>query len=85
MVHCRVHKAQSNAVQPKATICHHHCEPGFACMHVLVCSPQAPIQRIADKIAGYFVPAIIILAFITFSCWLIAIEVNLHVHVSLHD
>ena len=36
---------------------------------------QAPIQRIADKIAGYFVPGILILAFSGFSAWLVALVV----------
>uniref|UniRef100_A0A1X7SME8 P-type ATPase A domain-containing protein n=1 Tax=Amphimedon queenslandica TaxID=400682 RepID=A0A1X7SME8_AMPQE len=35
---------------------------------------KAPIQRIADRIAGYFVPLILILSFITFVCWLIAYQ-----------
>ncbi len=36
---------------------------------------QAPIQRIADKIAGYFVPMIISFSAITFIGWLIAVLV----------
>ena len=32
---------------------------------------KAPISRLADKIASYFVPAVIIIAFITFMIWLI--------------
>ncbi|MBN1690042.1 MAG: copper-translocating P-type ATPase [Dehalococcoidia bacterium] len=32
---------------------------------------KAPIQRMADIIAGYFVPAVIAIAFITFFIWLI--------------
>ncbi|XP_019862991.1 PREDICTED: copper-transporting ATPase 1-like [Amphimedon queenslandica] len=39
---------------------------------------KAPIQRIADRIAGYFVPLILILSFITFVCWLIAYQVRDH-------
>lgn len=38
----------------------------------LVASAQrsrAPIQSIADRIAGYFVPAIILIALIAFACW----------------
>ena len=35
---------------------------------------QAPIQRIADKIAGYFVPLILVLSTVTFTGWLLAIE-----------
>ena len=31
---------------------------------------QAPIQRIADKIAGYFVPGILIASLLTFLVWL---------------
>lgn len=34
---------------------------------------KAPIQLIADRIAGYFVPGILILSFITFICWAIAV------------
>ena len=34
---------------------------------------KAPIQLIADRIAGYFVPGILILSFITFVCWVIAV------------
>ncbi|KAE8448567.1 hypothetical protein EG329_009448 [Mollisiaceae sp. DMI_Dod_QoI] len=32
---------------------------------------RAPIQRLADTIAGYFVPTILILGFITFTTWMI--------------
>lgn len=32
---------------------------------------KAPIQRLADNVAAYFVPAVIILAIITFSGWMI--------------
>lgn len=32
---------------------------------------KAPIQAFADKVAGYFVPAVISLAFITFTAWMI--------------
>lgn len=32
---------------------------------------RAPIQRLADIIAGYFVPAILVLGFVTFTSWLI--------------
>ena len=34
---------------------------------------KAPIQLIADRIAGYFVPGILIISLITFLCWVIAI------------
>ena len=37
---------------------------------------KAPIQRIADRIAGYFVPAILILSFVTFAAWLIVWQVR---------
>jgi Cu+-exporting ATPase len=30
---------------------------------------RAPIQRLADKVAGYFVPAVLLTAFITFVIW----------------
>ncbi len=33
---------------------------------------KAPIQLLADRIAGYFIPAILILATVTFLCWLAA-------------
>ncbi|KAG9237365.1 P-type ATPase-like protein [Amylocarpus encephaloides] len=32
---------------------------------------RAPIQRLADTIAGYFVPLILLLGFLTFSTWMI--------------
>ncbi|RDL33222.1 putative copper-transporting ATPase 2 [Venustampulla echinocandica] len=32
---------------------------------------RAPIQRLADQIAGYFVPMILLLGFLTFSTWMI--------------
>ena len=31
---------------------------------------RAPIQRLADKVAGYFVPAVLFVAFVTFVVWL---------------
>jgi Cu+-exporting ATPase len=39
---------------------------------------KAPIQQIADKVAGYFVPMILTLSFLTFSGWLIFSQVCLH-------
>jgi Cu+-exporting ATPase len=33
---------------------------------------RAPIQRLADRVAGYFVPAVILIAVITFFAWLLA-------------
>ena len=30
---------------------------------------RAPIQRLADKISGYFVPVVIAIAALTFVCW----------------
>ncbi len=35
-------------------------------------STKAPIARIADKVSGVFVPAVIIIALITFVCWIIS-------------
>ncbi|KAJ4261530.1 Cu(2+)-transporting P-type ATPase [Fusarium torreyae] len=32
---------------------------------------RAPIQRLADTLAGYFVPTILILGFSTFLCWMV--------------
>lgn len=32
---------------------------------------KAPIQRLADKVASYFVPAVILIALVTFTAWLI--------------
>ncbi len=33
---------------------------------------KAPIQRLADKVAAYFVPAVIVVAFMAFGAWLVA-------------
>ena len=38
--------------------------------------PQAPIQLIADQIASFFVPTIIILSLVTFFSWLIVVFVR---------
>ena len=35
---------------------------------------QAPIQRLADRIAGYFVPGIILLSFMTFFVWCVVLH-----------
>jgi len=32
---------------------------------------RAQIQRLADKVSGYFVPAVVIVALVTFACWAI--------------
>ena len=59
---------------------------------------QAPIQRIADKIAGVFVPFILIMSAATFVGWMIAYGVcnaqtqaevlvcmsNIYMHVHVH-
>ena len=37
---------------------------------------KAPIQLLADRIAGYFIPGILILSSITFTCWIIVVMVN---------
>ena len=39
---------------------------------------KAPIQRIADRIAGYFVPTILVLATFTLAVWLVIIIVLQH-------
>ncbi|CAD6445520.1 60678158-9a08-4e7a-ad39-bbbc65e445cf [Sclerotinia trifoliorum] len=39
---------------------------------------RAPIQRLADTIAGYFVPCILCLGFLTFSIWMILSHVLPH-------
>ena len=33
---------------------------------------RAPIQRLADRVAGYFVPAVLAIAIVTFLAWMIA-------------
>ena len=38
---------------------------------------KAPIQILADKIASLFVPLILILAFVTFSCWMAVVLTTL--------
>ncbi|EFA23474.1 copper-exporting ATPase [Bifidobacterium gallicum DSM 20093 = LMG 11596] len=40
---------------------------------------QAPIQRIADKVAGVFVPAVIIIAIWTYAIWFLASAPSMHV------
>ena len=45
---------------------------------------KAPIQRIADRIAGYFVPTILILAFLTLVVWLTIILVLQHTTPQVH-
>src|SRR6202043_4032750 len=32
---------------------------------------RAPVQRLADAVAAWFVPAVILAALLTFSCWMI--------------
>ena len=47
-------------------------------MHIdmfIPCTLQAPIQRIADKIAGVFVPFILLSSVVTFAGWLIAVGI----------
>lgn len=39
---------------------------------------RAPIQRLADLIAGYFVPTILLLGFSTFSIWMVLSHVMAH-------
>ena len=35
---------------------------------------RAPIQGLADKVANWFVPAVILVAMITFACWALLSE-----------
>jgi Cu+-exporting ATPase len=39
---------------------------------------RAPIQRLADTIAGYFVPCILLLGFLTFATWMVLSHVLSH-------
>lgn len=39
---------------------------------------RAPIQRLADTIAGYFVPTILLLGFLTFATWMVLSHVLSH-------
>ena len=41
-------------------------------------SLQAPIQRLADRIAAVFVPVIVSLALVTFTAWAIVVGVASH-------
>ena len=46
---------------------------------------KAPIQRIADKIASYFVPTILILAFVTLMCWTTVVIATPKVCTCMHE
>ena len=35
---------------------------------------KAPIQRLADKVSGYFVPAVILIALVSFSLWYLVLD-----------
>ena len=52
-------------------VCFH--VPVFVCHSLSV--PQAPIQRIADRIASVFVPLILLLSSLTFLAWLAVVHV----------
>ena len=60
--------------------------------HILCSTPhlslciclQAPIQRMADQIAGLFVPMILILSTLTFIAWLIISEVCIYTAKDVH-
>ena len=48
-------------------------------------STKAPIEQFADKVAGVFVPIVILISFITFICWMIFGKEFLSSHSDIHS
>ena len=50
-------------------------------MVVEATNTKAPIAKVADKISGYFVPVVIILAVISFLVWLVVADINTAINI----